>query len=331
MPRGKNPNREKAYELYKQHSGNITNREIAKQLGEDEKKVAVWKQRDQWNVVQQKKERCTTKQKRTTNRKIDKEMERVVESVMENDDLTDKQRLFCIYYVKYFNATKAALKAGYSPDTASKQGHQLLEKTRLRDEIMRLKAEKMKGALLEPGDILQKYIDIAFSDITDYVEFGREDVQVMTMYGPLFKKDENGTETPVMHTVDYVKLKESSEVDGTIISEIKKGSAGIGVKLQDKMKAMEFLARNIGLLDIETTQKLKREQEKLELEKARFELDSKKVEQTVGHQEQQADDGFIAALSSVAGEVWEDYACDESDIQVPSVLDEAEAGTNMVD
>ena len=53
MAREKNPNREYAYKLWKEHGGNITNREIANLLNEDEKKIAVWKQRDKWNVVQQ--------------------------------------------------------------------------------------------------------------------------------------------------------------------------------------------------------------------------------------------------------------------------------------
>lgn len=63
MPRHRNPNRAKAYEIYKEHGGNITNREIAKLLGEDEKVVAVWKSRDKWNVVQQSNESCTTNAK----------------------------------------------------------------------------------------------------------------------------------------------------------------------------------------------------------------------------------------------------------------------------
>jgi len=39
--------------MWKEHNGDITNRAIAEQLDVDEKKVAVWKQRDKWNVVQQ--------------------------------------------------------------------------------------------------------------------------------------------------------------------------------------------------------------------------------------------------------------------------------------
>ena len=63
MARVRSPNRDKAYEIYKEHDGNITNREIASILNEDEKVIAVWKSRDKWNVVQQSKERCTTKRR----------------------------------------------------------------------------------------------------------------------------------------------------------------------------------------------------------------------------------------------------------------------------
>ena len=63
MARPRNPNQDRAYEIYKEHDGNITNREIATILGEDEKVVAVWKSRGKWNVVQQSKKSCTTKAK----------------------------------------------------------------------------------------------------------------------------------------------------------------------------------------------------------------------------------------------------------------------------
>jgi len=53
VARKRDPKRDEAFELWKQHDGEITNRAIAEQLDVDEKKVAVWKQRDKWNVVQQ--------------------------------------------------------------------------------------------------------------------------------------------------------------------------------------------------------------------------------------------------------------------------------------
>lgn len=53
MPRARDPNRDRAKEIWLDQGGEITNRQIAEQLKIDEKKVAVWKQRDKWNVVQQ--------------------------------------------------------------------------------------------------------------------------------------------------------------------------------------------------------------------------------------------------------------------------------------
>ncbi|MEH7511615.1 phage terminase small subunit [Gottfriedia acidiceleris] len=65
MARERNPNRDRALEIFKSHNGKITNREIAKQLEEDEKKVAVWKQRDKWNVIQHKEEKVVQQTKRS--------------------------------------------------------------------------------------------------------------------------------------------------------------------------------------------------------------------------------------------------------------------------
>ncbi|WLR50043.1 phage terminase small subunit [Bacillus tianshenii] len=63
MPRPRNPNRDKAFELFKEHNGNITNRKIAEILGEKEKTISSWKSRDKWNAVLQKND-CSTANKR---------------------------------------------------------------------------------------------------------------------------------------------------------------------------------------------------------------------------------------------------------------------------
>lgn len=67
MARVRSPNREKAFEIYKSHGGNITNREIAKLLDISEKTVGGWKCKDKWNEelngVLQKNNRSTPKEK----------------------------------------------------------------------------------------------------------------------------------------------------------------------------------------------------------------------------------------------------------------------------
>ena len=63
MPRARSPNREKALEIYKEHKGNIENRQIAKLLDVPEKTISGWKVKDKWNGVLQTNERSTPKPK----------------------------------------------------------------------------------------------------------------------------------------------------------------------------------------------------------------------------------------------------------------------------
>ena len=258
MARARSPNRNKAFQIYKDHNGNITNREIADILNENEKTISNWKCRDKWNIVLQKNECSTTNKKvsRNTNKNIKKEpIVYEVKEVLENTELTDKQRLFCIYYIKYFNATKAYHKA-YKCDyiTANTNGPRLLVNACIRKEIEKLKEGKLNRAMISEEDIFQKYIDIAFSDITDYVTFGRKEIEVAK------DKEDN----PVMIEVNYVDFKNSNEVDGTIVSEVSQGKNGVSIKLQDKMKALQWLSDRMDLLPTDTKIKLENEKKRLD-------------------------------------------------------------------
>ncbi|MFS0776247.1 terminase small subunit [Neobacillus sp. 3P2-tot-E-2] len=174
------------------------------------------------------------------------------EPVIENDDLNDKQKMFCLYYIKYFNATKAYKKAYQCTlQTADTNGPRLLGNARVKQEIERLRAERQQGLFLDTKAILQKYIDIAFADITDFVEFGREEVT-----------DDLGNP----YEVNRVRFKESVDVDGTIVTEVKQGKDGVSVKLADKMKALEFLSKYTDLLSDNDRKRLQDEKLKADTE-----------------------------------------------------------------
>lgn len=49
MARARDPNRNIAFEIYKEHNGNIQNREISKILAVPEKTISGWKCKDKWN------------------------------------------------------------------------------------------------------------------------------------------------------------------------------------------------------------------------------------------------------------------------------------------
>lgn len=222
--------------------------DIANHLNIPDGTVRRWKSTYKWDSERSGKN--SERSEKTAN--VRKEKKKIVSAdvkrVMENPDLTDKQRLFCLHYVRCFNATKAAIKAGYSRETAMEQGYQLLQKTSVREEINRLKQNRMNRELLDEHDIFQKYMDIAFADITDFVEFGQEQVQVMAMYGPVEIKDpETGEKKPLMKTVNTVRFRNHSEVDGTLISEVKQGRDGASIKLADRMKALQWLSEHMDL------------------------------------------------------------------------------------
>lgn len=49
MARNRSPNRKKSFDIYKKHNGNITSKEIAKILNENEKNIEYWRSTDKWN------------------------------------------------------------------------------------------------------------------------------------------------------------------------------------------------------------------------------------------------------------------------------------------
>lgn len=243
MARAPDKRIEQAKEMYLQGQKLV---EIASQLNLPEGTVRRWKCTHKWEN-----ERSDKKSERSESIKSKKRKaaESEVEQVIENPDLTDKQRLFCIYYVRSFNATKAYQRAyECSYEVAMKNGSRMLRNAEVKKEILRLKQERLNREFLSESDIFQKYMDIAFADLTDYVEFGTKEEPVMSMYGPVkVKNPDNGEEKPLTQTVNVVHFKKSSEVDGTILSEVKQGRNGSSIKLSDRMKALQWLSDHMDM------------------------------------------------------------------------------------
>ena len=247
LARSRSPDSIKAEELYRSGKSLV---DIARELDKPEGTVRRWKSTQKWDD-EQKSERSEIKASvRNDNRTVkEKAVAEDVEQVMNNPDLTDKQRLFCLYYIRCFNATKAYQKAfECSYDVANAEGYKLLVKPCVKEEIKRLKRNRLNRDMLDESDVFQKYMDIAFSDITDYVAFGTEEVPVMAMYGPVKVDDEETGEKRVLtKTVNAVRFKESKDVDGTLISEVKQGRDGASIKLLDKQKALDWIAAHMDL------------------------------------------------------------------------------------
>lgn len=275
MPGAKDELRKEAFEMFR-HGSKL--KDIAEQLGVPAGTVRRWKCTDKWeetaNVqkanANAKSERSvdarTNARNRRRNRPVTVEIQ--LPEPEEKPGITEKQGLFCLFYVRYFNATKAYMKAyGVDAKTAGANGYRLLKNDRIRQEIERLKQNRLNRELLSEADIFQKYMDIAFSDITDFLTFGQMEVPVMGAFGPITVEDKDtGEKIPVTKVVNVVQFRESHEVDGTLISEVKQGRDGASIKLADRMKALNWLADHMDFATPEQKAKVR----KLEAETERI-------------------------------------------------------------
>lgn len=201
--------------------------EIASQLEVPAGTVRRWKSTYHWDSEQQN-ERSEKKSERSESKKsvMKKAIADEVKQVIQNTDLTDKQQLFCIHYIRCFNATKAYQKAyGCGYTTAVTNGPALLGNTRIKEEILQLKQDRLNREFLNESDIFQKYMDIAFADINDFVDI----------------------------SAGFVTAKDG--IDGTIVSEVSNTQSGVKIKLADRMKALQWLTDHMDL----TTEKQKAE------------------------------------------------------------------------
>lgn len=195
------------------------------------------------------------------------------EPVIESDELTEKQRLFCIHYIKCFNATKAYQKAyGCSYSVANVEGYRNLVKPSIKKEIDRQREARTSELGLSARDVLQKYIDIAFADITDFVRFGSREVTARDQFTGEPLLDEEGE--PLTDYVSYVDFIEHDEVDGTLLTEVKQGKDGVSVKLLDKMKALDMLSKYFDLLSEGDKKRLQEEKLKAEIIKVKAETNT---------------------------------------------------------
>lgn len=286
----------KTYELAEvDYMDGMKYKDIAEKHSVSINTVKSWKKRYGWNRgssthkntkgahkdkkgCTQNKKGCTQDRKSadTKNKSVTEE----VTEVMNNPKLTDKQMLFCLLYIRCFNATKAYQKAyGSSYSTAMQNGCKLLRNTKIKEEIEKLHQDRLNRFFFAEEDLFRKYMDIAFADIKDYAEFGKKEVAYV---------DKRGIEHK--GKVSYVDLKEDSEVDGTIVSEISQGRDGVKIKLADRLKALQWLSDH---MDLPT-------------EKQRAEIDLLKAKAKTDKETEMEDDGFIDALNGTAAEDWSD-------------------------
>lgn len=160
-----------------------------------------------------------------------KKLEEKLLEAVDDSELTEKQKLFCVYFVSCHNATQAYLKAyGGKRTTAEVEGWKLLRNPKIGEEIANLKAIMRSEYRVDIHDYINYLLKVVGADIGDYIKFGRKTI----------------TAKGTTKEVNSVKLTDSENIDTSIITEVKEGRDGVTFKLEDKKWAWEQLAKYLG-------------------------------------------------------------------------------------
>lgn len=242
MPKARSPERDQAYELYKNSKGLMPLREIARQLNVPEKSVSGWKCKDKWDDQMNGVLHSKIKDKRSTP-KSKRVVKALINEINENEELDEREKLFCLYYIECFNGKQAYIQAGFpvNTDGSARVGAcRLMKKPKIRAEIKRLQNLRKELLFADEGDIIERLQRIAFADITHVVNISK-----------------NGRE---------ITLKLPEEIDGSLIESIGNDKFGVKVKMSNRMDAFKMLYDYLGLSDMEKHKK-SIDEAKLELER----------------------------------------------------------------
>lgn len=156
--------------------------------------------------------------------------------------MTQKQKRFIEEYLIDLNATQAAIRAGYSPDTAKSIGSENLTKPDIQARIARAMAERSRRTGVNADRVVMELAKIAFVNANDVI-----DPDTATVRADALPED--------TAAIQSVKVKTFGE-DG-LEREI---------KMADKLKALELLGRHLGMFKdkVELSGALETEKTKLD-------------------------------------------------------------------
>lgn len=155
------------------------------------------------------------------------------------DRLRPKHARFVREYIVDLDATKAAIRSGYSDKTAGQIGWQLLQKTTIQSALAVAQAELAAKSGVTPEKIIQGFAQGAFYDIADF-----------------YDKDGN------LKNVHDIPKEARSALAGLEVEELYAGNGesrvNIGqvkkVKLVSRHQNLDSLAKHLGLYDADNRQ-----------------------------------------------------------------------------
>lgn len=140
--------------------------------------------------------------------------------------LTEKQKRFVEEYLIDLNATQAAIRAGYSPNTAKDIGCENLAKPNIRACIDKEIAERSKRTGINQDRVIRELARLAFVNANDVI-----DMEEATL--------KDGATEDDTAAITSVKVKTIPTKEGEGIER--------EIKLTDKLKALELLGKHLGM------------------------------------------------------------------------------------
>lgn len=259
-----------------------------------------------------KKPTAQTAQKTAQKKVRTAQKEQSAEELVDDDGLTAQQRLFVAEYLKDNNATRAAIRAGYSKKSAEQIGYQLLQKTSVAQAIAQQQKASIARTLGGADEVLAQMWQLATFDANQLSQYRRGACRYCWGFGhqyqwrdavefeeklaeALAKKGKepndrggygydhtrepnpgcprcNGDGIGQPYFPDTRKLPAASRL---AFSGVKVGKNGVEITAISRERMFEAVMKRLGLADSEFAQRLQQieiERRQLEVEKLRKEL-----------------------------------------------------------
>lgn len=212
-----------------------------------------WRTRDHWKRGAPATKELHPKQKTDAPKVAPK----IIDELEANNELTEKQKLFCLFYLQRFNATwayKQAYKAKY--DVAMVNGSKLLGNAKVKRQLTELKKQQSADLYFDVQDIIRELRQISKGDARDVVDF--KTIKRLAWYKVRDEKgdQEDGgghfrwepkidpeTGEQAWYYENIVKLHDSDEIDTSNIKSIRIDKGEAVVEMYDKYKALDSLAK----------------------------------------------------------------------------------------
>ena len=108
--------------------------------------------------------------------------------------LTDKQKIFVYEYLIDFNATQAAIRAGYSKDTAGAIGAENLKKPQIQEFLEKYQNDRSEKCGIKFDMIIEELRKIGFTDIAPEAVRATDKIKALEAMSRLLGYFESGAD-----------------------------------------------------------------------------------------------------------------------------------------